>query len=392
MTTYIFLRERSGNWRRPAVSLGPTIEPCDPSQGAEPFIEVADLSPGDLRDLMRDETVLTATPAMPTRLTWPAALDAVRAEAATAGWGLRAVGADRTSLCGRGARVALLDTGIQAAHPAFAGVSLKGRDFAGTGLEDANGHGTHVAATILGRDMGGVRIGVARGVTDLLVGKALADNGLGRSEDFLSAVLWALRERADVLGFSLCFDTVAHVAALVEEGYPQSLATASAVHAYRGNLRVFEMILDMLGGASGTLILGAVGNDSLRVISEAFETGPSAPAAARGVLSVGALGEDDDGVLTPAPYSNLGAALCAPGSSVVSASIGGGTRALNGTSMAMAHVAGVAALWVQRLRDGGAPVTACALSAKLVGGATRHDIDADASRVDIGHGRVQAPE
>lgn len=390
MTTYILLRDRSGNWRRPEVSLGPKMELHDPGGTAEPFIDVEDLSPADLRDATRDEAVLTAAPAMPTRLIGPAALDALRDDAADVGWGLRAIGADRTRLCGTGARVAVLDTGIEAAHPAFAGVRVTGRDFAGTGLEDANGHGTHVAGTILGRDLGGLRIGVARGVTDLLVGKALADNGLGRSDAFLKAVLWALQEKADVLGFSLCFDTVAHVAALVEEGYPQSLATSSAVHAYRGNLRVFEMILDMLGGASGTLILGAVGNDSLRVISERFETGPAAPAAARGVLSAAALGQED-GVLSPAPYSNLGPALCAPGSGVVSAGLGGGTRVLNGTSMAMAHVAGVAALWVERLRARGEPVTAAALAAHLARGATRDGIAPDASRVDIGHGLVQAP-
>ncbi|ETA53725.1 S8 family serine peptidase [Ponticoccus alexandrii] len=390
MTTYILLRDRSGNWRRPAVSLGPRIEPRDPARPAEPFIEVADLSPGDLRESMRDETVLTASPAMPTRLISPAPLDGLRDEAAEAGWGLRAIGADRTPLCGQGARVALLDTGLDVAHPAFHGVTVTGRDFAGTGLEDANGHGTHVAATILGRDLGGVRIGVARGVTELLVGKALADNGLGRSDDFLNAVLWALQEKADVLGFSLCFDTVAHVMALIEEGYPQSLATASAVHAYRGNLRVFEMILDMLGGDSGTLILGAVGNDSLRVISEVFETGPAAPAAARGVLSVAALGRDE-GALTPAPFSNLGAALCAPGEGVVSAAMGGGTRVLNGTSMAMAHVAGIAALWVQRLHEGSEAVTALSLADRLISGATRSGFGPASSRVDIGHGRVRAP-
>jgi subtilisin family serine protease len=390
MTTYLFLSDRSGNWRRPAVPLGPQIEARDPRAGADPLLSVETLTPAGLRAVMRDERLLTAAPAMPTRLISPAALDGLRAEGAEPGWGLRAVGAPGCGFDGAGVRVALLDTGLEAAHPAFAGLRVTGRDFAGTGLADANGHGTHLAATILGRDCAGRRLGVARGVPELLVGKAVADNGLGRSEDFLRAVLWALQEKAHVLGFALSFDTMAHITALTRSGVPQSLANAAAVHAYRGNLRIFEMILQMLGGAAGTLILGAVGNDGLRVISERFETGPAAPAAARGVLSVGAL-SCEEGRLSPAPYSNMGPALAAPGSGIVSAAIGGGTRMLNGTSMAMAHAVGVAALWAQYLREGGAAVTAESLAARLVRSASRAGLEGEGARVDIGAGRVQAP-
>lgn len=390
MTQFIILRERTGNWRRPCVPLGPAIEAQDPEDGADPDIETVDLSPDALREAAHDRQILTIAPAMPTRMIAPEPMDDLREEGAENGWGLRAVGADRTPQTGAGVRVALLDTGLETGHPCFADVDVTARDFAGTGIEDANGHGTHVAGTLLGRDLGGVRIGVARGVTSLLAAKAVADNGRGRSDAFLEALLWALKENADIIGFALAFDTATQIETLKQEGYPTTLACSAAVHAYRGNLRIFEMILKMLGNGSGPLILGAVGNDSLRVISPELETGPAAPAAARGVLPVAALGRGEDG-LALAPFSNVGAQVAAPGAGIVSACIGGGVRVLNGTSMALAHALGVAALWAERLRAEGRKPGSRALAAKLLSTATREGMAPAPTFVDIGHGMVQAP-
>ncbi|MGP6089052.1 S8 family serine peptidase [Antarctobacter jejuensis] len=391
MTRYILLRDKAENWRRPAVPLNDMIAPQDPKAGAIPRIDVADLSPAELRDASADRTLLTIQPAMPTRLLTPQPMDELRASDAVPGWGLHATGADWTPYSGAGVRVALLDTGIDATHPAFDGVKITAKDFAGTGVADANGHGTHVAGTLLGRDLGGTRIGVARGVTDLLIGKALADDGSGRSEDFLHAVLWALQNKADILGFALCFDTPAQVEALVNEGYPQALATSAAVHAYRGNLRICEMLLRMIGCNRVPLILGAVGNDALRTIAPEYETGPVAPACACGVLAVGACTPLDDG-LAAAPFSNAGPALVAPGAGIISAGLGGGLRTLNGSSMALAHVAGIAALWVEKMRKDRTRITPQALAAKLIGKATREPLSPQASFIDCGRGVVQAPK
>nr|WP_229419583.1 S8 family serine peptidase [Pseudoduganella dura] len=98
------------------------------------------------------------------------------------GWGITAVGADRSRFSGAGVTVAVLDTGIDAAHPAFSGVQLVQQDFSGDGDGDAFGHGTHCAGTILGRDVGGTRIGVARGVTRALIGKVLGNDGSGSTD------------------------------------------------------------------------------------------------------------------------------------------------------------------------------------------------------------------
>ncbi|SNS40002.1 S8 family serine peptidase [Antarctobacter heliothermus] len=391
MTRYILLRDTTGNWRRSTVPLAGGIAPQDPDAPAAPVIETADLSPLELREAAGDPTLLTIQPAMPTRLIAPEPMDELRSADAVPGWGLRATGADWTPVSGAGVRVALLDTGIDAHHPVFAGVDVTARDFAGTGVVDANGHGTHVAATVLGRDLGGTRVGVARGVTDLLVGKALADNGRGRSEDFLNAVLWALGERADVIGFALAFDVSGQIEALAEEGYPTALATLAAVHAYRGNLRLCEVLLQMIGGGQAPAMLGAVGNDCLRTITPEFETGASAPASAAGVLAIGACGVDEAG-LSPAPFTNAGAALVAPGVGIISAGLGGGLRSLNGTSMALAHAVGVAALWVEKMPNDDEPVTARSLAAKLIDTATRAPLGPGASCVECGHGLMQAPK
>ena len=92
-------------------------------------------------------------------------------------WGIASVRADRSPYSGRGVTVAVLDTGIDTSHPAFAGVDILEQDFTGEGNGDVDGHGTHCAGTIFGRDVSGQRIGVARGISRALIGKVLGQNG-----------------------------------------------------------------------------------------------------------------------------------------------------------------------------------------------------------------------
>lgn len=389
MARYILLRDETGNWRGPQDTSGQAIAPRDPRPPAAPRIEIAELSPTDLRAARADPVLLEVQPAMPTRLIAPVPMDELRDADVQPGWGLEAMGAGRSPWDGAGVTVALLDTGIETGHPAFAGTEPVLRDFSGTGAEDANGHGTHVAATVLGREMGGRRIGVAPGAT-LLAGKALPDTGRGRSEDFLRALLWAQQQEPDVVGFALDFDTAAHVEALTSEDYPPALALSAALHARDGNRRICEILIRMCGKDRAPLILGAVGNDSLRVVAREFETGPAAPAAARGVLAIGACGPGDTGLI-PAAFGNSGAALTAPGVGILSASPGGGLRALNGSSMAMAHAAGAAALWIEAMRSRGATVTAQSVATRLLQSATLAPFGPLASPLDCGHGLVQAP-
>jgi subtilisin family serine protease len=163
---------------------------------------------------------------MPMRLVKP--LDVVDAGAAapTVAWGVQAVKADTSPQTGAGIKVAVLDTGIDASHVAFKDVPIVQKDFTGEGDGDQHGHGTHCAGTIFGRDVQGTRIGVARGVTDVLIGKVLGQNGGGSSDEIMQAILWAVQEGANVISMSLGMDFPGYVAALQADGMPPELATS----------------------------------------------------------------------------------------------------------------------------------------------------------------------
>ncbi len=395
---FVLLRDLSLGRRTTGLSTPSLPYPGLGSYGAtsavelppEPSIAVERLDAADLREAARDPNVLGVARSMPTRLITPSSGDAA-AVATGDTWGVRAVGADRSSFDGAGVVVAVLDTGIDQAHPAFAGVTITEKDFSGSGPGDANGHGTHCAGTIFGRDVDGTRIGVARGVTSALIGKVLGDDGGGSSEMLFNGMEWASRLNAQVLSMSLGFDFPGMSARLVAGGWPTELATSAALESYRMNLRMFDRLLAMIEARAafngGTVVVAASGNESRR---PDYELSASVPAAALGVISVGALGEDPAG-FTVAPFSNTNPVLAAPGVNVVSAATGGGLVALSGTSMATPHVAGVAALWWQAIGDGRIPVNAAAVNARLRASCTREGLAPGLDVLDRGDGLVQVP-
>ena len=61
----------------------------------------------------------------------------------------------------------------------------------------------HCAGTIFGRDVGPARIGVARGITQALIGKALDHWGRGTTEMLFQALQWAIGESVDVVSMSI---------------------------------------------------------------------------------------------------------------------------------------------------------------------------------------------
>lgn len=358
----------------------------------EPQISTEDLSARDVRDVARAPEVMGLAPVMPTRLVEPVEMPGQAA--ATSTWGVSAVGADESQFTGAGVRPAVLDTGIEATHPAFEGVALEQRDFTGSGNGDRQGHGTHVAGTIFGRDVDGLRIGVARGVTSALIGKVLGDDGSGDSDMIFRAIQWAVNSNADIISMSLGFDFPGFVERLVESGLPIDLATSIALEGYRGNLRVLDSLMAMIQAQAAfgreVLVVAAAGNESRRNENPDFEIAVSIPAAAEGVISVGALGETPQG-LTVAFFSNTLPQVSAPGVGVISAALGGGTRALNGTSMACPHVSGVAALWWEAVRQMPIPATARNVTSKLFASARADAFGANVDIADRGAGLVRAP-
>lgn len=323
-----------------------------------PSIEVVSGSSGELSDALgdmaRDREVWDAWPLMPTQLIKP--FDAAADSDSDSGdsWGIAAVRADESEFTGAGTRVAVLDTGIDAAHPAFEGVHIREKDFSGCGPGDRNGHGTHCAGTIFGRDVDGSRIGVARGVDEVLIGKILGDDGHGTVKAAFEGLMWAMREGAMVISMSIGLDFPGMVGALVADGLEADLATSQALVAYGRSVRWFDTLMAMIKRQQdfgpGCVVVAAVGNESKREIRPDYEIAASLPAAAEGVLSTGAVARSREGYII-APYSNLFPELCAPGTGIKSAVPGGGLGIKDGTSMACPHVAGVAALWWQAERD-----------------------------------------
>lgn len=270
---------------------------------------------------------------------------------------------------GTGTTVAVLDTGIDTAHPDLAGTVVASRGCTDEGTTtDGHGHGTHVASTIAGTGAasGGLRTGVAPGAV-LLNGKALNNAGFGLTSWIISCMEWAVAEGADVVSMSLGGDPT-------DGTDPLSQA------------------VDELTESSGTLFAIAAGNDGR-------DNYISAPGAASSAITVGAVSKQD--VL--ASFSNRGPRrgdfalkpdITGPGVGIIAARAAGTSlgspvdehyTALSGTSMATPHVAGAAAV----LKQQHATWTADQLKAALVSSA---DPSAEYSVYEQGGGRVDIGE
>ena len=319
-------------------------------------VETATLTAREIAELARDRTVAASAGEMPVRHVQSAPPEPGDDLPPTISWGLRHVGAENLpATAGAGISVAILDTGIDAGHPAFAGLIGPDNyvDFTGTGLSDSVGHGTHCAGTILGRDVavGGrtpTRIGIARGITRPLIAKVLDMNG-GSSEAVVNGALWALQQGAHVVSMSLGLDFAAAVDAHRRRGLPPAAAYSLALAGYRETLQMFDHLVSLAGVRTRKvlpLFIAAAGNSSDR---DSFAVKAEPPAASTGVISVGAVGPD----LSVWAQSNTEPLVVAPGVEIWSAVPGGGLAPNTGTSMATPHVAGVAAVLAQRLTAAG---------------------------------------
>ena len=360
---------------------------------AAPRVEVDELEPRSAARLAREKNTSVA-PVIPMKLIQPLD-DGPGAEPAAPGptWGIKAIGADTSPFTGAGIVVAILDTGIDSTHPAFAGVHLERRNFTTESDDDEHGHGTHCAGTVFGRDVNGTRIGVAPGITKAFIGKVLGAGG-GGSDQICEAIQWAVNGGANVISMSLGIDFPGFVKELEGSGLPTELATSMALEGYRTNILLFERLAAFIAaqGAFGStaILVAAAGNESQRQVSPDFEIAVSPPAVADGVVSVSALGASADGFVV-ADFSNFGARLSGPGVNIQSAKVGGGLRSMSGTSMATPHVAGIAALWGQKLKEAG-QLNGQFLSDKLVSSSITTGLKAGFDPGDVGAGMVQAPQ
>ena len=246
------------------------------------------------------------------------------AAGAAPAWGIAAVGADTSPFTGAGVTVvAVLDTGIDAAHPAFAASSSSQQDFTGEGDGDRNGHGTHCAGTIFGRDVDGQRIGVARGVPSALIGKVLGDDGGGDSDMIFAAIQWAVESGANVISMSLGFDFPGMVRAARSAGWPRRPRDVARARGLPRQPPAVRRADATRAGARG--VRRATRSSSPPPATRAgggqrptTRSPRRCPAAAEGVVSVGALGRRRDR-FDIAPFSNTFPVVAGPGVEILSA-------------------------------------------------------------------------
>ena len=390
---YTILRDMSG------TSLGAPFEISSSTRGFEqvqdslPVLEIEELRSADVVDFARDPQVYAMAPVMPTRLITPVVMAEPQED--DPAWGISAVGADDSGYTGKNVLVSVLDTGIDRDHEAFTGVTLVEKDFTGDWNGDVQGHGTHCAGTLFGRTVANTRIGVAPGVDNALIGKVLGNDGRGDSQMLFQGLQWAANQGAVVISMSLGFDFPGWVNDMVEnQGLPADFATSRALEGYRANLRMFDAVMLMLqrqaAFGSGTVVVAAAGNESKRNKNPDYKIGVSIPAAAEGVMAVGALEQGNNG-LGIAYFSNTFPQIAAPGVAIVSAKAGGGLVPLNGTSMACPHVAGLAALWWEAIRSQPLPAKASVITARLLAAATTAPLAPGVDVADRGVGLAQAP-
>jgi serine protease AprX len=241
---------------------------------------------------------------------------------------------------GRGVRVAILDSGVDRNHPALLGKVV---DEMTTTTEPVNVpgfHGTHVAGTVASNDP------VYRGVAyqaDIINIKVLTAGGFGQPLWVVQGLDQAVRRGARVANLSLGWSEAFHswvcndadcilcqaadnasrlgVTVVVAAGNEDNI-TANPPYVGLRNIR-------HPGAARRVITVGAV--DKAKVLASFSSTGPGS-----GRLSTGS------------PIRLTKPDLAAPGVAIVSSVLGGGFAPLSGTSMASPHVAGVAALVIQK--------------------------------------------
>jgi subtilisin len=245
-------------------------------------------------------------------------------------WGVKALYGDTLDkdlpTGGENANVAVIDTGAFINHPDLKNQVILCDDFSGVSAfvknscEDKNGHGTQVAGVIAadgGSDGKGI-YGVAPSA-NLMIYKACADDGTCFADDVAAAVRHAADNGANIILLSLGSDSESSI------------------------------LNDALNYANDhdVMVVGAAGNDGPYVGSIDY------PASRESVVSVGAV----DSSLLVASWSARGnntastsydkqsgdMELSAPGVNVESTSNNSDYVTMSGTSMAAAHIAGLAA-------------------------------------------------
>lgn len=259
-------------------------------------------------------------------------------------WALRRLRIDELwskGLTGDGVLIGHSDTGVDATHPAltdkvdaFAYFDASGRQVAGARPADTGFHGTHTAGILVGGPVDGVTFGVAPGAK--LVSASVIEDGDVPSRVF-GSLNWLVAQGVRLVSLSLGV-----------RGFAPQLATVMQI------LRQRDM-----------LPIVAIGNEGVQT----SRTPGNLPEA----LSVGAMNQNDElwdrssSQQIVEPPKRTVPTLIGPGAGIWSCVPNAQMRSLSGTSMAAPHIAGLAALLLQRRPD----ITIMNLERAIVGSCTR---------------------
>lgn len=240
----------------------------------------------------------------------------VKVKSQVVDWGVKAVGSSsvwENGLTGKGVKVAILDTGVNANHPDLKVVS--GQSFVSytDSYQDDNGHGTHVAGIIAALNNSIGIVGVAPEAS-IYAAKVLDENGDGFTSDVVKAIEWSLNQGVNIINLSMGGKTSSrHLEAALDDAYQH-----------------------------GALIIAAAGNQG-----NASGTGDTVdfPAAYESVIAVAAIDQQN----RRASFSATGPAVevAAPGVAIRSTYLNNEYVQVHGTSMAAPHVTGHLALLKQ---------------------------------------------
>jgi subtilisin len=225
-------------------------------------------------------------------------------------WGLTAIQAPKLwrKTKGRGVRIGIVDTGIDSSHPDIntsveRGINLLNSNQPPT---DDNGHGTHIAGTIVASNVSAGIRGVAPKAT-LFPVKAFDHEGAAYVSDIILAIHWCISHRMNIINMSFGmsqYSTALHQAIKSAFNHDVIIVASSGNNGYKGNIDY--------------------------------------PARFPQTVAVGATNKDQ----RIAAFSNQGKLvdLYAPGEAIYSTWPHARYNELSGTSMATAHVSGVIAL------------------------------------------------
>ena len=234
------------------------------------------------------------------------------------------------NITGKGETVCVLDTGIDTDHPAFqdkiksqycyCSGCCPGGGSENNSAEDDHGHGTHVAGIAAGNLT--TYSGVAKDAGIYAV-KVCNSAGSCTTSDLIAGID-RCSNTANITTFNISVISI-------------SLGDTSQNNACCNNDATAACINTAVGKNISVVI--AAGNDG-------FTAGISSPACVQNATAVGAVNDND------AISYNRGLILelLAPGLSITSATIGGGTTTLSGTSMAAPHLSGAIAIFRQYWR------------------------------------------